>query len=49
MWSIISARRARSQGITLRNRMSELYGAEFELSGTRTSCVPTPSGLQGIE
>ena len=31
VWSIISARRARSQGITLRNRMSELYGAEFEL------------------
>src|SRR4029453_13366959 len=49
VWSIISARRARSQGITLRNRMSELYGAEFELSGTRTSCVPTPSGLEGIE
>jgi DNA-3-methyladenine glycosylase II len=46
VWSIISARRACSQGITLRNRMSELYGAEFELSGTRTSCVPTPSGLQ---
>ena len=29
VWSIISARRARSQGITLRNRMSELYGAGF--------------------
>jgi DNA-3-methyladenine glycosylase II len=49
VWSIISARRARSQGITLRNRMSELYGAEFELSGTRTSCVPSPGGLQGME
>jgi len=31
LWSIISARRARSQGITLRARMSELYGAGFEL------------------
>jgi len=49
VWSIISARRARSQGIIVRNRMSEQYGAEFELSGTRTSCVPTPSGLLGME
>jgi DNA-3-methyladenine glycosylase II len=30
-------------------RMSELYGAEFELLGTRTSCVPTPSGRRGME
>ena len=45
VWSIISARRARSQGITLRNRLSELYGADFELSGIRTWCIPTPSGL----
>jgi len=49
LWSIISARRARSQGITLRARMSELYGAGFDLSGTRTLCVPTPSGLLEIE
>ena len=45
VWSIISARRARSQGITLRNRLSELFGAGFELSGIRTLCIPTPSGL----
>ena len=45
VWSIISARRARSQGITLRNRLSELYGADFELSGIRTFSIPTPSGL----
>jgi DNA-3-methyladenine glycosylase II len=49
LWSIISARRARSQGITLRARMSELYGAGFELSGTRTLWVPTPSALLEIE
>jgi DNA-3-methyladenine glycosylase II len=49
LWSIISARRARSQGITLRGRMSELYGASFELSGTATLCVPTPSALLEIE
>jgi DNA-3-methyladenine glycosylase II len=45
LWSIISARRARGQGITLRARMSEMYGADFELSGSRTLCVPTPSAL----
>ena len=49
LWSIISARRARGQGITLRARMSELYGASFELSGTATLCVPTPSALLEIE
>ena len=37
VWSIISARRARSQGITLRTRMSEQYGASFELSGPARS------------
>jgi len=45
LWSIISARRARGQGITLRARMSEMYGADFDLSGIRTFCVPTPSAL----
>lgn len=49
LWSIISARRARSQGMTVRARMSELCGASFELSGTRTLCVPTPSALLEIE
>lgn len=45
LWSIISARRARSQGITLRARMSEMYGSAFDLSGIRTFCVPTPSAV----
>jgi DNA-3-methyladenine glycosylase II len=49
LWSIISARRARSQGITLRTRMSEQYGARFELSGSSTVCVPTPSSVLQIE
>ncbi len=48
LWSIISARRARSQGIALRARMSKMYGADFELSGIRTLCVPTPSALLEI-
>ena len=49
LWSIISARRARTQGITLRARMSEMYGAGFDLSGIRTLCVPTPSAVLEME
>jgi DNA-3-methyladenine glycosylase II len=49
LWSIISARRARSQAITLRARMSEQYGARFELSRSPTMCVPTPSAVLHIE
>ena len=49
LWSILSARRARGQGITLRARMSEMYGAGFELSGVRTLCVPTPTVLLDME
>ena len=49
LWSIISARRARTQAITLRTRMSEHYGARFELSGFSTVCVPTPSAVLQIE
>jgi DNA-3-methyladenine glycosylase II len=49
LWSIISARRARSQAITLRTRMSQQYGASFELSGSPMVCVPTPSAVLEIE
>jgi DNA-3-methyladenine glycosylase II len=49
LWSIISARRTRTQAITLRTRMSEQYGARFELSGSSTVCVPTPSAVLQIE
>jgi DNA-3-methyladenine glycosylase II len=49
LWSIISVRRARSQGITVRARMSERYGASFELSGQLALCVPTPSAVLEIE
>src|SRR4029450_6988959 len=44
-----SARAGRSQAITLRIRMSEQYGACFELSGSSTTCVPTPSSVLQIE
>jgi DNA-3-methyladenine glycosylase II len=49
LWSIISARRARSQGITQRARLSELYGASFDVAGIYTVCVPSPSAVLQIE
>lgn len=49
VWSIISARRARSQGITLRTRIGQEHGATFDLGGVLTVAVPTPSQLLMIE
>jgi DNA-3-methyladenine glycosylase II len=49
VWSILSARRARGQGIALRTRMAEQYGAAFDLAGVRTVAVPTPSQLLAVE
>ncbi len=49
VWSIISARRARSQGIGLRTRMAELHGASFDLAGVTTVALPTPTQLVAIE
>jgi DNA-3-methyladenine glycosylase II len=49
VWSVLSARRARSQGITLRARLAQQWGVTFELSGVPTPAVPTPSALLGID
>jgi DNA-3-methyladenine glycosylase II len=49
LWSIISARQARSRAVTLRTTMSQQYGASFELSGSPTTCVPTPTSVLQIE
>lgn len=49
VWSIISARRARAQGITLRTRLSEHAGQVFEVAGTPTWSVPTPSRLLEVD
>ena len=43
VWSVISARRARPQGISLRERLNETYGEGFELAGQRVSALPPPS------
>jgi DNA-3-methyladenine glycosylase II len=49
VWSIISARRARPQGISLRTRLSEHAGHVFDVAGTPTWSVPTPSRLLAVE
>ncbi|WP_375384903.1 DNA-3-methyladenine glycosylase family protein [uncultured Microbacterium sp.] len=49
VWSIISARRARAQGIGLRRSLSEAHGTVFELAGRAEAALPTPSQLIGID
>lgn len=49
VWSIISARRARPQGIGLRQRLATEFGATFELAGVNTSAVPTPTQLLALD
>ena len=49
VWSIVSARRPRGQGIGLRTRLAEQGGAAFDLAGVRTPAVPTPSRLLQVE
>jgi DNA-3-methyladenine glycosylase II len=49
VWSIVSARRARSQGIGLRTRLAEQAGTAFDVADGRTLAVPTPSWLLQVE
>ncbi len=49
IWSVISARRARGQGIALRTRLAEQSGAAFDVAGVRTLAVPTPSQLAAVQ
>jgi DNA-3-methyladenine glycosylase II len=49
VWSILSARRPRSQGIALRLRLAEQAGTTFPLAGVPTVAVPTPSRLLQVE
>jgi DNA-3-methyladenine glycosylase II len=45
VWSILSARRARPQGIALRERLNGAYGDTFELAGRPVTALPPPSAL----
>src|SRR5919112_558818 len=49
VWSVLSARRSRNQGMTLRQRLCELYGTTVELAGQPVAAVPGPSRLRAVE
>ena len=49
VWSLLSARRPRAQGITLRTRLAEQHGTGFDLAGQRIYAVPTPSRMLTVE
>ena len=49
VWAVLSARRARRQGIALRRRLSEQHGTVFALSGRPEAALPLPEQLLGVE
>src|SRR5690348_11053138 len=49
VWSVISARRARPQGIRLRERLNEAYGESFGLAGQTVAALPAPSALAALD
>ena len=49
VWSILSARRGRAQGIGVRRRLAQAAGATVELAGVPTEAVPTPAALLQVE
>jgi DNA-3-methyladenine glycosylase II len=48
VWSVISARRARPQGIRLRETLNEAHGDRFELAGRTVTALPRPSALASL-
>lgn len=49
VWAVLSARRARRQGIALRQRLSQQHGAVFELAGRAEAALPLPEQLLGVD
>lgn len=49
VWAVLSARRARRQGIALRRRLSEQHGAVFALAGRPEAALPLPGQLLGLD
>jgi DNA-3-methyladenine glycosylase II len=48
-WSVLSARRARSQAIALRSRLSQQYGRAFTVAGRVEHAFPTPDALLTVD
>lgn len=49
VWAVLSARRARPQGIALRRRLSEAHGAVFDLAGRPEAALPLPRRLLELD
>ncbi len=49
VWSIVSARRSRGQGIVLRRRLAETFGSVLTVAGQRVPVVPTPAQLLAVD
>jgi DNA-3-methyladenine glycosylase II len=49
VWSIVSARRSRAQGIVLRTRLAETAGTVLTVAGQQVPVVPTPAQLLAVE
>ena len=49
VWALLSARRARRQGIALRRRLSEEHGAVFEVAGRSEAALPLPEQLLRLD
>jgi DNA-3-methyladenine glycosylase II len=49
VWSVLSARRARAQGIGLRERLNRQHGTTFTLAGREISCLPGPGRLLQVD
>jgi DNA-3-methyladenine glycosylase II len=49
VWSVLSARRPRAQGIALRARLAEQAGTAFDLAGQRLHALPGPAALLAVE
>ncbi len=49
VWAVLSARRARGQGIALRQRLSQQHGAVFEVAGRTEAALPLPEQLLGVD
>lgn len=49
VWSVVSARRPRGQGIALRQRLCEGAGTTLMLAGQPVAALPTPSRLRRVE
>jgi DNA-3-methyladenine glycosylase II len=48
VWGVLASRRPAAQMAEVRRRLSEQYGAVFDLAGRRTAALPTPRQLLAV-